>query len=59
MGLAHKGKKFLAFDLGAESGRAIVGHFDGERVELEVLHRFPNQPVTVQSTTYWDALLLP
>ena len=56
--MAHKGKKFLAFDLGAESGRAIVGHFDGERVELEVLHRFPNQAVTVHSTTYWDALRL-
>ncbi len=56
--MAHKGKKFLAFDLGAESGRAIVGHFDGERIELEVLHRFPNQPVTVLSTTYWDALRL-
>ncbi|HHV93994.1 MAG TPA: rhamnulokinase [Firmicutes bacterium] len=58
LGLAHKGKKFLAFDLGAESGRAIVGHFDGERIELEILHRFPNQPVTVQSTTYWDVLRL-
>ena len=34
--------KLLAFDLGAESGRAIVGHFDGERLALEGLHRFAN-----------------
>lgn len=57
--MAQKGaKQFLAFDLGAESGRAILGGFDGEKVELEVLHRFPNQPVTVMSTTYWDVLRL-
>lgn len=53
-----KTRKFLAFDLGAESGRAIVGCFDGKKVELEVLHRFPNQPVVVMSTTYWDVLRL-
>ncbi|NLJ26304.1 MAG: rhamnulokinase [Firmicutes bacterium] len=53
-----KTRKFLAFDLGAESGRAIVGCFDGTKVELEVLHRFPNQPVVVMSTTYWDVLRL-
>ena len=33
---------FLAFDLGAESGRGILGSFDGQRLALEVLHRFPN-----------------
>ncbi|NMB11382.1 MAG: rhamnulokinase, partial [Firmicutes bacterium] len=57
--VAQKGaKQFLAFDLGAESGRAVLGRFDGEKVELEVLHRFPNQPVTVVATTYWDVLRL-
>ena len=57
--VAQKGaKQFLAFDLGAESGRAILGRFDGEKVELEVLHRFPNHPVTVVATTYWDVLRL-
>ncbi len=50
--------QFLAFDLGAESGRAILGRFDGGRLGLEVVHRFPNQPVTVGSTTYWDVLRL-
>ena len=36
---------FLAFDLGAESGRAVVGQFDGDRLTLTELHRFPNGPV--------------
>ena len=36
------GQQFLAFDLGAESGRGVLGHFDGERLNLEELHRFPN-----------------
>ncbi|NMB26030.1 MAG: rhamnulokinase [Firmicutes bacterium] len=49
---------FLAFDLGAESGRAILGGFDGELLGLEVIHRFPNQPVTIGPTTYWDVLRL-
>ena len=49
---------YLAVDLGAESGRVIAGHFDGERVELEVMHRFPNGPVNVMGTLYWDILRL-
>ena len=36
---------YLAFDLGAESGRAMLGKLAGGRLELEELHRFPNQPV--------------
>lgn len=50
--------KYLAFDLGAESGRGVVGFFDGERVRLEDAHRFPNGPVRVGETLYWDALRL-
>ena len=47
--------KFLAFDLGAESGRGVVGFFDGERLRLEDVHRFPNEPVRLLKTLYWDA----
>jgi hypothetical protein len=39
--------QLLAIDLGAESGRAILGHFDGQRLELEEIHRFPNGPVAL------------
>ena len=50
--------KLLAFDLGAESGRAIVGRFDGERLALEELHRFQNGPVQIFDRLYWDPLRL-
>lgn len=50
--------KLLAFDLGAASGRAIVGHFDGERLALEELHRFQNGPVQIFDRLYWDPLRL-
>jgi rhamnulokinase len=50
--------EFLAFDLGAESGRAMLGTLDGGRLALEELHRFPNTPVRVFSSLYWDTLRL-
>ena len=50
--------KFLALDLGAESGRAVVGHFDGHALQLEEIHRFPNGPVLVNGHLHWDALRL-
>ena len=56
--MAAAKRKFLAFDLGAESGRAILGQFDGERLELEELHRFSNGPVQVFDNLYWDVLRL-
>ncbi len=47
--------KFLACDLGAESGRGLVGHFDGAKLRLEDVHRFANGPVRLLDTLYWDA----
>ncbi len=47
-------KRVLAFDFGASSGRAIVGVFDGEKIELREVHRFSNDPVTINGTVYWD-----
>jgi rhamnulokinase len=49
---------YLAIDLGAESGRAIVGTFDGARLELAELHRFPNIPVRLHDGLHWDVLRL-
>src|SRR5260370_9854984 len=51
-------KKILAFDLGAESGRGLIGAFDGERLQLEVVHRFPNGPVQTLDSMHWDVLRL-
>jgi len=50
--------KLLAFDYGASSGRAILGKYDGERLLLEEIHRFANDPVMVSSTFHWDILRL-
>src|SRR5271156_1161345 len=51
-------RKLLAFDLGAESGRGILGLFDGRQLRLEVLHRFPNGGVRTLETMHWDVLRL-
>ncbi len=45
---------YLALDLGAESGRGLLGRFDGEQLVLEEIHRFPNGPVKMLDTLYWD-----
>lgn len=58
MNNASATKKLLAFDLGAESGRGVLGHFDGERLRLEVVHRFPNGPVRTLDSLHWDVLRL-
>ena len=49
-------RKLLAFDLGAESGRAMIGGFDGARLELRELRRFPTRSVRLPDGLYWDAL---
>ncbi len=51
-------KRVLAIDFGASGGRAILGSFDGEKISLEEVHRFTNDPVTVNGTVYWDVLRL-
>jgi rhamnulokinase len=47
---------FLAVDLGAESGRAVLGRFDGERMTLKEVHRFSNLPVRLPDGLHWDVL---
>src|SRR2546429_6571584 len=51
-------RNILAFDLGAESGRGVLGRFDGGRLRLEVVHRFANGPVRTLDTLHWDVLHL-
>ncbi len=51
-------KRFLAADLGAESGRVVVGTLQEGRVSMEEIHRFANEPVQVCGTLHWDVLAL-
>lgn len=51
-----KSLQMLAIDLGASSGRGIVGSYDGGKLTLDEVHRFSNDPVTVCGTFRWDIL---
>ncbi|HMF93708.1 MAG TPA: hypothetical protein VKE96_05415, partial [Vicinamibacterales bacterium] len=49
---------YLAFDLGAESGRAILGRSSGGALALDEVRRFPNRPIRQNGSLYWDILHL-
>ena len=49
---------FLAFDLGAESGRAISGRLANGILDIQEIHRFPNEPVRQHGALQWDVLRL-
>lgn len=53
---AKSSSNMLAVDLGAESGRAMLGQFNGTRVRMREVYRFPNEPVAVPDGLYWDIL---
>jgi rhamnulokinase/L-fuculokinase len=46
--------KVLAFDFGASSGRAILGSLENGKIKLEEVHRFDNEPVSLNDGFYWD-----
>lgn len=52
------GLKFVAFDLGAESGRSVLGSLDGGKLTLTETHRWLSSPVWIGSSLYWDVLRL-
>ncbi|MDB5322838.1 MAG: pentulose/hexulose kinase [Phycisphaerales bacterium] len=49
-------RNLLAFDLGAESGRALLGRFDGKRLTLEEKHRFANPNGRMNGRLHWNFL---
>jgi rhamnulokinase len=49
---------FAAIDLGAESGRVVLGRLARGRASLEVVHRFPNRPVHLPDGLHWNLLAL-
>ena len=52
------GKRVLAFDFGASSGRAMIGTVENGRMIASEIHRFQNDPVKVGGVTYWDVFRL-
>ena len=52
------GKRVLAFDFGASSGRAMIGTVENGKLTATEIHRFSNDPVKVGNTTYWDVFRL-
>ena len=51
-------RPYLAFDFGAESGRAVLGHFHSGVITTEEVHRFANEPVEYGETLHWDVARL-
>jgi rhamnulokinase len=51
-------KPYLAFDLGAESGRAVLGRLQSGILATEEVHRFPNEPVEYGGSLHWDVARL-
>src|SRR5262249_4903508 len=49
-------RTFLAFDLGAESGRAMLGRLAGGRLTLQEMHRFANPNGRIDGHLYWNLL---
>lgn len=48
----------LAIDLGATSGRAMLGTLRGDTLEIREVHRFPNAPTRIGNRIHWDILRL-
>jgi len=53
-----KPRHMLAFDLGAGSGRAVLGTLSEERLQIKELHRFPNRPLELVGHLHWDFVRL-
>ncbi|SRR6266540_1835090 len=51
-------RKYLTFDLGAESGRAILGSADSGVITIQEIHRFENRPIECAGTLRWDVIHL-
>jgi rhamnulokinase len=52
------GHHYVACDLGAESGRVILGRLEGGKVTLQEIHRFPNGGVKIAGSLRWDIVSL-
>ena len=50
----NQAKSYLAFDIGAESGRAVLAHLDSGILKIEEVHRFANEPIHASGSLHWD-----
>ena len=50
------GHYYIACDLGAESGRVMLGHLENGRLAIEEIHRFSNTPVPLGNSLRWNIL---
>jgi len=50
--------RILAFDVGAESGRAVLGELAGGRLTVHEVRRFPNTPLTLSGHIHWNVYAL-
>ncbi len=53
-GKGMKTKNFLALDMGAGSGRGILGKFDGNKLDVEEIYRFDHHMCRINGRVYWD-----
>jgi rhamnulokinase len=51
-----KPRYYLACDLGAESGRVMLGTLDQKKISLEEIHRFPSAALRIKGSLRWDIL---
>lgn len=51
-------RHMLVIDYHTTFGRAVLAHYNGERLQLEDVHRFENEPVRIGGTVFWDILRL-
>ncbi|MCM8833659.1 MAG: rhamnulokinase, partial [Candidatus Omnitrophica bacterium] len=51
-------KNYIAIDLGAESGRGIIGNFDGNKLIIEEIHRFPTYNTIIFNHRFWNLMSL-
>ena len=53
--MREAGTPYLAFDFGAESGRAVLAHVLSGVITTQEVHRFPNEPIEYGGALHWDA----
>jgi rhamnulokinase len=56
--MARADRPWLGIDIGATSGRAVLGRLERDRLVLEEVHRFHHGPVPLGGTLWWDVLRL-